>query len=254
MTLQDKTYIVTGASSGIGKATCIKLASEGASIILVGRNEETLRQALADMTQQAGQTHYTQCCDLALPETIAPAMQQIKNAVQRPVDGLVYCAGIGGVIQLRNTKPETLHARMSVNFYSFLEYIRQLAGSKQKNQEMRIIALSSLASTTHSQYFSAYAASKAAVESAVRTLSAELMRKNIYIFSIRAAFVASPMTLCLNAFTEGGFDQHLRETGKQPMGLLSTDHTSDFIHYLLSSPTAPYMTGTNIPIPAGTPC
>ena len=102
--------------------------------------------------------------------------------------------------------------------------------------------------------YSAYAASKAAVESAVRTLSAELMRKNIYIFSIRAAFVASPMTLCLNAFTEGGFDQHLRETGKQPMGLLSTDHTSDFIHYLLSSPTAPYMTGTNIPIPAGTPC
>ena len=254
MTLQDKTYIVTGASSGIGQAACIKLASEGASVVLVGRNEETLKQTLASMAQQAGQTHHIQCCDLAQPETIQSAIQQMSEAVQRPIDGMVYCAGQYNILKLRDLKPEIVRTQMTVNFYSFLEYIRHLARSKQKNREMRIIALSSLASTTHSQYFTAYAASKAAVEAAVRTISAELLKKSIHIYSIRAAFVATPMIESMNAFTEGGFDQHLRESGKQPMGLLSTEHISDFIHYLLSSSTAPYMTGTNIAIPAGSPC
>lgn len=253
MTLQNKTYVVTGASSGIGQAACIKLASEGASVVLVGRNEETLKQTLVSMAQQAGQTHHIQCCDLALPETIAPAMQQIKETVQRPLDGLVYCAGVGSNYRLRDMKPEFVHTQMAVNFYSFLECVRQILQGKRKTQEMRIIALSSLASTTYSQYFAAYAASKAAVEAAVRTLSAELLRKSTYIFSIRAAFVATPMTVGMNAITDGGFDQYLRETGKQPMGLLSTDNTSDLIHYLLNSPAARYMTGTNISIPAGTP-
>ena len=254
MTLQDKTYIVTGASSGIGQAACIKLASEGASIVLVGRHEETLKQTLASMAQQAGQTHHILCCDLAQPETIQSAIQQMTEAVQRPIDGMVYCAGIGGALKLRDTKLEILHARMTINFYSFLECIRQLVSNKQKNREMRIIGISSLASATSLQYFSSYAATKAAVEATVRTLSAELLKKSVYICSIRPACVATPMVEGMDPFTEVGFDQRLRETGRQPMGLLSTEHTSDFIHYLLSSPTALYMTGTNLPLPAGTPC
>ena len=254
MTLQGKIYLITGASSGIGQAACIKLAREGASIVLVGRHEETLKQTLGNMAQQAGQTHHILCCDLALPETIQPAIQQMTETVQRPIDGMVYCAGIGGALKLRDTKLKVLHDRMTINFYSFLECIRQLVHNKRKGHEMRIIALSSLASTTPLQYFSSYAASKAAVEAAVRTLSAELLKKSVYICSIRAACVATPMLEGMNPFTEGGFDQRLRETGRQPMGLLSTEHTSDFIHYLLSSPTAPYITGTNIPLPAGTPC
>ena len=124
MTLQDKTYIVTGASSGIGQATCIKLASEGASIILVGRNEETMKQTLARMAQQAGQTHHIQCCDLAQPETIQSAVQQISETVQRPIDGMVYCAGQYGILKLRDLKPEIVRTQMTVNFYSFLEYIQ----------------------------------------------------------------------------------------------------------------------------------
>ena len=254
MTLQNKTYVVTGASSGIGQAACIKLASEGASIILVGRNEETLKQTLASMAQQAGQMHHIQCCDLAQPETIQPAIQQMTEAVQRPIDGMVYCAGIGGNYRIRDMKPEYVHAQMTTNFYSFLECTRHLVRGKQKNREMRIIALSSLASTTYSPYLTAYAASKAAVEAVVRTLSTELLKRSVYICAIRAAFVATPMTESLNNFTDAGFDQYMRETGKQPMGLLSTDDTSDVIHYLLSSPTARYMTGTSIAIPAGTPC
>lgn len=253
MTLQDKTYIVTGASSGIGQAACCKLASEGASVVLVGRNEETLKQTLASMAQQAGQTHHILCCDLALPETIQPALQQMTEAVQHPIDGLVYCAGIGGNFRLRDMKPEYVHAQMTISLYSFLECTRHLVRSKQKGREMRIIALSSLASTTYFKHYTAYAASKAAVEAAVRTLSAELLSKSVYVFSIRPGCVDTPRLASMNAITANGFDQYLRETGKQPMGLLSTDHTSDLIHYLLRSPTAPFMTGTNISIPAGTP-
>ena len=189
---------------------------------------------------------------LALRE-VAPAMQQIKDAAQRPLDGLVYCAGQGGISRLSDLKPETAQAMMTVNFFSFIECVRQLVKGKRKEGEMRIIGISSLASTTYSKHFTAYAASKAAMEAAVRTLSAELLKKSVHIFSIKAGYADTPMAASMDAIT-GGFDQHLRETGKQPMGLLSTENLAGFIHYLLSSPTAPYMTGTNIAIPAGTPC
>lgn len=253
MTLQDKTYVVTGASSGIGQAACIKLASEGASVVLMGRNEETLKQTLNSMAAPATNAHFIQCCDLAQPEAIQSAVQQMNEALARPIDGLVYCAGQGGISRLSDLKPETAQAMMTVNFFSFIECVRQLVKGKRKEGEMRIIGISSLASTTYSKHFTAYAASKAAMEAAVRTLSAELLKKSVHIFSIKAGYADTPMAASMDAIT-GGFDQHLRETGKQPMGLLSTENLAGFIHYLLSSPTAPYMTGTNIAIPAGTPC
>lgn len=253
MTLQNKTYVVTGASSGIGQAACIKLASEGASVVLMGRNEETLKQTLNSMAAPATNAHFIQCCDLAQPEAIQSAVQQMNEALARPIDGLVYCAGQGGIFRLSDLKPQTVQALMTVNFYSFLECVRLLVKGKRKNDEMRIIGISSLASTTYSKHFTAYAASKAAMEAAVRTLSAELLKKSIHIFSLKAGYVDTPMAASMDAIT-GGFDRHLRETGKQPMGLLPTEAVAAFIHYLLAAPEAPYMTGTNILMPGGSAC
>lgn len=253
MTLQNKTYLVTGASSGIGQQTCRTLAAHGASIVLMGRNEGTLKQTLGSMAAPAANAHFIQCCDLARPETIQPAIQQVTEAVQRPIDGLVYCAGIGGNSRLGSLTTAAVHAQMTVNFYSFLECSRHLVKSKRKGAEMRIIGISSLASTTYSKHFTAYAASKAAMEAAVRTLSAELLKKSVYIFSIRPGCVDTPMIAGMDAIT-GDFDQYLRETGTQPMGLLSSETIADFIHYLLASPATPYMTGTNIAIPGGLSC
>lgn len=253
MTLQNKTYIVTGASSGIGQQTCRTLAAQGASIVLMSRNEDALKQTLDSMAAPTVGEHLIECCDFSRPETIQPTFGQIADKLQRPIDGLVYCAGIGGNSRISNLTTEMLHAQMTVNFYSFVECTRQLVKGKRKADEMRIIGISSLASTTYSKYFAAYSASKAAMDAAVRTLSTELLKKSVHIFSIQAAFVDTPMNAGMEAVS-GSFDQYLRETEKQPMGLLPVETVTDFIHYLLASPATPYMTGTNIQMPGGSPC
>ena len=102
--LTGRSYLVTGASSGIGRATCVLLSELGARVALLARDETRLAETLAAMQPGA---HHREVCDLAdtaaLPARLAALAQTFG-----PLDGLVHCAGILATVPLRAREPEDI--------------------------------------------------------------------------------------------------------------------------------------------------
>lgn len=241
---EGKTFFVTGASSGIGRAVCIELAQRGSHIALVGRNHEELKATLSAMN---GEDHLLLCEDLCnfleLPALIDRVFQW------RPVvDGFAHCAGVAGRSRLRDTTYEMLLSRMNINCFSFVELLRLLVKRKKKEQPMQVVAISSLAALGHDKYLSAYAASKAALEATAKTLAVELLPRHVLINIVRCAFVETPMALSGDAF--GDFAAQLKESGYQPLGLIPPSVVASMVA-LLFGPEAAYCTGQIITINAG---
>lgn len=242
-----KTYLVTGASSGIGRATCIEL-SQDANVILLARNTERLQETLSAMTPG---NHMIIQGDISQIETIQSYVEQ-AYAKYGTLDGFVHCAGIGGRARLSQTNYAHIHTIMILNYYSFIEFVRCLMKSKKKDHLFHILAMSSQAAISNEKYFVAYAASKAALEASIRSLSTELLRKNATINAIRAAFVATPMVIGMEDVTDD-FEKTIKENGFQPMGLIPPNSVAEVIKSLLGD-TFKFTTGMIIPINAGAIC
>jgi len=243
-----KTIFVTGASSGIGRAVCKELAFHGAYVILQGRNSKAIQETMENMSPE-------KClplvADLSDFHNLPTVVEQAEDW-QGSIDGLVYCAGIGGRARLRDTSPEFMLERMQINCFAFVELVRQLIKRKKKKIPLRIVVISSFASLGHDKYYTAYAASKAALEAAAKTLASELRIHNTAVNIIRPAFVNTPMVIGA-ADPLGDFASRLEESGHQPLGLIPPEEVAQMAIYLLSS-SAAHITGTVFSINGGTPC
>ncbi len=239
-----KRYLVTGASSGVGRAVAVALAQAGASVVLSGRDVSRLE---ATQSVLQGEGHVIMPCDLSQPEGIEVWLRAVWEHCG-PLDGMAYCAGISSRQRLRDMTPSLLQSVMQVNFFAFVDCVRWLSRLKPRAHPMRMVAMSSLASRTHEKYFTAYAASKAALEAAVRSLATELLHRNVGICTLRAGFADTPMARGTEAWT-GDFDAHLRE-GYQPMGLIPPEDVARMLVFLLSD-AARYITGVQVPFNAG---
>jgi len=242
-----KTYMVTGASSGIGQSICIEL-SKNNNVILLARNSERLQETLALMTEG---NHMIIEGDISKIENIATYVKQAYEKYTI-LDGFAHCAGIGGIFRLSQTTYELIHSIMLVNFYSFVEFVRCLMKHKKKIHPFHIIAISSQGAISHQKYYPIYAASKAALEGCIRPLGTELILKNTTINAIRPAFVDTPM-IAANDDIVGNFEQEIINNGFQPMGLIPPKYVAKLAVHLLSD-DAKYTTGMIIPINAGAPC
>jgi NAD(P)-dependent dehydrogenase (short-subunit alcohol dehydrogenase family) len=243
---KNKTYLVTGASSGIGRSVCLELSSLGANVVLLARNETGLAETQRLMTQEG--RHTIRPFDVSAIADIAEIVNSIFEHYER-IDGLVYSAGRGGQSRLRDTVYDLIHSLMLVNFYAFIEFVRCLMKKKPKSQVMRIVGISSLASVSHEKYFTAYAASKAALEASVRTMATEIIPRNATINVIRPAFVNTAMIAGMNEIL-GDFEAHIKSTGYQPQGLIAPEDVAKLAVYLLGD-AAKSITGAVVPINAG---
>lgn len=247
-TVVPKVVLVTGASSGIGRAVCRELAGRGASVILLARNEAGLKETMAAMPAENCLPLTVDLRDLAgLPAVLERAWNWRGG-----IDGFVYCAGVGGRALLRDTNPDFMARLMQVNCFAFVEMMRLLVKCKKKTQPLRVVALSSLAALGRDKHFTAYAASKAALEAAAKTLAVELLPKNVTINLIRPAFVNTPM-VCGPGDPLGDFAARLEESGYQPMGLLAPEEVASMAAYLLG-PGAAHISGATFSINAGAAC
>lgn len=239
-----KAFLVTGASSGIGRAVAIGLSRRGAHVALSGRNREALAETLAQME---GEGHLTLCADLCDLPGLAAFVDRLL-AWREPLDGLAYCAGVAGRSRLRDTTPEMLLSRMTINCFAFVELLRQIVRRKKKAQPLAVVALSSLAALGHDRYLSAYAASKAALEAAAKSLAVELLPRHVRINLVRCAFVDTPMATGGDAL--GDFEAQLMESGYQPLGLIPPAVVADAVALLLG-PEGAWCTGQVSTINAG---
>lgn len=244
---QRKVYLITGASSGIGRAICIEMSQE-ADIILLARNGERLQETLSAMTPG---NHMVLQGDVSQIANIAEYVSQ-AYAKYGTLDGFAHCAGIGGLARLSQTSYDHIHTIMLTNYYAFMEFVRCLMKPKKKSHPFHIMAISSQAAITHEKYHAAYAASKAALDASIRPLSVELLRTNTTINTIRAAIVATPMVTGMEAVTED-LEKTLKENGFQPMGLIPPEYVAKLAKYLLTDDSR-FTTGMVIPINGAAPC
>ncbi len=225
----EKKFIVTGASSGIGKSTAIQLSEQGARVILVGRNRERLEETLNLMKHR--EHHQIIDTDLGETEDMTWLFEEsISDGVR--LDGLVHCAGIATILPINRLKRNKLDECMSVNLYALLELIRVYAKKKYRNVSGSIVAVSSLAACSPSKCQTIYAASKAAVNAAVQALSIELAEKRIRINCVMPGSVDTRM---LRESVSAISDEAMINMVKAPLlGLTKPDEIANMILFLLS--------------------
>ncbi len=244
--LTGKRIIVIGASSGIGKQIAITLSRVGASIILVARREEKLRETL-ELLEGAG--HRIYCFDVQKTDEIEQHIKQIVSECGL-IDGMVYSAGVGTAIPLLQTKPEKLQSVFEVNLFGFVETVRQLCKKGRFNPGMRIVGISSCASLRGDKSKTAYSASKAAMDSAIRCIAKEMADKGICINSIAPSMTATELySHYLEKYGEDS-ETNRELLKRQYLGIAETSDIANAAAFLIS-PAARFITGITLPVDGG---
>ncbi|MCM1568116.1 MAG: SDR family oxidoreductase [Roseburia sp.] len=237
--LNGKKILVTGASSGIGRETAILLSQIGAKVVAVARNQEALQETLSMME---GEGHYCIACDLSQTEKIEELVNEAVSYDGQKLDGLVHCAGITKTCALRMLSIDKIDEVMRINYYSFIELMRQYE-KKKNNNGGSVVAISSKAAKSNNKGQLAYAPSKAALNSAVKVLAKELAHKNIRVNSIMPGFIHTKMA---NDY----FNQADRDSVNQLLGVGEPIDIANMAAYLLSD-AGKFITGAGMVIDGG---
>lgn len=239
--LSNKKYIVTGAGSGIGRETSRVLTELGATVIMMDVNADSLAETAA----LAGEHAVPMTIDLTDNSAVAEAVSQIVEKYGK-LDGLVHCAGISSRKPLNVLSKDGFSKVMDVNFFSFVELVKQSAKKKHINDGASIVVMSSISSIRGYKAKTEYCVSKAAVDAFVRCMALELADRKIRVNSVMAAEVLTPLALKareMNAAV-GASDFNA------PLGPSEPYEVANTIAFLLSDATKT-ITGTSLLIDGG---
>lgn len=237
--LQGKTILVTGASSGIGRATAVLCSRMGAHVIVTGRNEERLRQTFQALH---GDCHQMCVADLAKEDSL----QQLVEAVPS-LDGIVHCAGTGHRKPCKAIDSEDISFVMGSNFNSAVLLQAGLLSRKKVNKSASIIFLSSRTADIPTVANSLYSASKGALKSYAKCLSLELAPRNVRVNCICPTMVWTPLIMN-DGVTE---EQLLAEQDKYPLKRYGKPEDVAYLAVFLLSDASSWMTGSCIDITGG---
>lgn len=187
--------------------------------------------------------------DLSRTDTIEGLVKKIIED-NGAVDGLVYSAGIGLSRPLSQFKPEKLQEVFDINYFGFVETVRQVTKKGRYNQGMRIVGISSIASMFGDSAHTGYSGSKAAMNGSVRCMAMELAGKGVCLNTIAPAMVRTDMFMkYIEKYGENS-ESYRDLLKRQYLGLVETQDAANLIAFLMSS-AAKGITGTCIPIDSG---
>ena len=237
--LSGKTILVTGASSGIGRAIAIACAQAGARVILNGRNRQKLQFSLEAL---AGEGHEAVQADLTEAEQRTFLVESLPQ-----LDGVVHCAGIGSRVLCKMLEEQDVSHVMQANFEAPVLLQAELLREKKIAKEASIVFIASAAATMPSVGNAIYSASKAAIIAYAKCLAQELANRKIRVNCISPAMVWTDLALV------GATEEQLREA-EQAYPLKRYAQPEDITGaaiYLLSDAAA-WVTGSNIELTGGT--
>jgi NAD(P)-dependent dehydrogenase (short-subunit alcohol dehydrogenase family) len=238
----NKNILITGAANGIGKQTAIQLSQAGANLILVDKDEESLKVLIKELNQGVRHFHV----DLSNLDLIQVFLTDILS-ISGPLDGFVNCIGIRSRKPINMIKPTDVLQIMSINFGSFIEIVRIITRKGNFNQGLSIVSISSIASLRGNSGVTLYASSKAAVNAAVRCLAKELAPKGIRLNTVMPAQIDTP---AFRELTQLNINQVDPTLARQYLGLGETTDVANAIMFLLS-PASRFITGTSLPVDGG---
>lgn len=172
-----KTILVTGASSGIGKAVAVECSKLGAKVIITGRDEERLDKTFSVLE---GEENSKIKIDLSNLSSLEYLVEEISL-----VDGIVHCAGLTRILPFKYVTKDELDKVFSVNFYAPVELTRLLLKNKKISKKASIVFVSSISGVCCSAIASSiYSASKGALNGIIKGMALDLASKNIRVNSI----------------------------------------------------------------------
>ncbi len=191
--VRGRTVMVTGASSGIGKSAAMKIADAGGIVMLVARTPEKL-EATRDQIEAGGGVAYIHRCDLSDPEDI-DRMAEEALAQHGHIDILVNNAGrsIRRSIALSYDRPHDFERTIQLNYLGAVRLILKLLPVMRERRLGHIINVSSIGVQTNTPRFSAYVASKAALDAFSRSIASEIVDDNVHVTTIHMPLVRTPM-------------------------------------------------------------
>lgn len=242
--VDKKTIIITGATSGIGRCLVGKLDDGAHHLVLIGRSQEKL----AELAGQLCSSTTLLAVDLFDVEGIAALAPQLPSRI----DGFVHAAGVESVEPIKLVSYAKFDAIMRLHVYAFVELLKLIEKSKKRSDDYftSVVALSSIASDSGGVGQTMYAASKAALEAAVRVLTKEMAAKRIRINAVKPGIVDTAMTR--RWMRKIGVADIADVEAMQLNGIAQPEEIAELIAFLLSS-SARHIAGTQIKIDGGGP-
>lgn len=245
MALTGRRFLVTGASSGIGRATSIMLSRLGASLICCGRDSKRLEETCGLL---AGQGHYAESYDLMELDGISDWVKSIGERIGG-LHGLVHAAGLQSPMPLYRIKRTQWEKMRNANLDSLIELVRGFQSSQAYTGEHgRIVMVSTVLASSGSPGRSAYAATKGAIEGMIPSLALELAPRKICVNAIAPAFVKTPMYDDMARFWSP--EQLAEVERRHPLGFGEPDDVAGAIAFLLAD-TGRWITGTVLHVDGG---
>ena len=243
----SSTYIVTGASSGIGKQVCLDLAKSSHQVLAVGRDQTRTLETLNECRRLSQAAHQMYVFDFVQDDLT-------KLAEQLPtVDGIVHCAGVLKIIPVRNLSRKSLVDILQVNTFAPTMLTTEMLKNNKIRHGGSVVFVSSTAATNVDKGMLAYSMSKAALDTATLGFAKEFSGSHKIRFnSVRSGYVNTPM---VEKFGQLVGPDKLKEIESQriPLGFASPTEVSQFIQFLLS-PQSAHITGSCLKIDGGETC
>lgn len=238
--LQGKTILITGASSGIGRATAIECSKMGANTVITGRNGYRLKETF---NQLQGENNSMFICDLNLEENLNHLIDKCPS-----LNGIVHCAGLTKITPFQFAKRDKIDEVFDVNFLAPAELTRRIICAKKIEKNSSIVFISSISGVYCSAVASSiYSASKGAIDGLAKGMAIDLAPKQIRVNCINPGMIET------NIFDAGEITNEQFEEDKSRYPLKRYGRPEEVAHaviYLLSDASS-WVTGSNLKIDGG---
>ncbi len=238
--LAGKTILVTGASSGIGKAAAIECSKLGAKVIITARNEDKLKETISSLE---GVSHQYVLCDLANEKRIDGLVEQLPE-----IQGLVNNAGFTKILPIQFINPEDITNIFKVNTLAPVMLLQKLLKKKKLKKGASVVFTSSIVGLGCCTVGnSMYTASKGAISAFIRSAALELAPKQIRVNAVCPGMVDTGI---LDAGTISE-EQLNAEVKNYPLGRFAKPEEVAWAMIYLLSDASSWVTGDNFVIDGG---
>jgi NAD(P)-dependent dehydrogenase (short-subunit alcohol dehydrogenase family) len=237
--LCGKTILITGASSGIGKRTALECAMMGAKVIICGRNIERLNDTFSKLK---GEGHRLLVGDLTNEKVLTSFVDELPS-----LDGVFFCAGVTDTTLTKFIDHDKVARVFSINIESPMIMTKWLVKKKKLNTSASLVYMSSMGAEEVTKGLGIYAASKAALNSFMRSVANELSVRKIRANSIMPMMVHTELVENITTLSKEDIE---RDEAKYPLGYGKPEDIAYAAIYLLSD-ASKWVTGSILKMDGG---